>query len=524
MRLQESLLPIRHLSLALLTGGLLTLSFPGWEIWVLAWVALAPLMLAAGRERGPFRAFGLGVVSGTFFYYTSCWWLTYSPVHYADFPLLVAYALLLVPTVAIGLFVGVFALLVNITVRRWGPTGMLAAPVFWVACEWLRGTTTGVEWNYIGYSQAFRPALIQCAAIGGVHAVGFLLAVSSAALTFTALAPSRRAARRVLTATLALIILNIGYGAYVLTTTEAVEDGLPVVALQPNLSIDILRQSRQEAFDTTFSRLGQMGEQELARANAPAIPSPALIVWPEMPFVTHYDQEFAVRIELAKRATQRGDYILMNSLGTPEREGGSTNSAVLIGPNGLKVGQYDKVRLLPFGEYIPLRNVFPFNQLSSFVQDFTPGQHVQILDADGAQIGVQVCYESSFAWIARAERNAGVSGYVNISNDAWFGPTPMSRQHLAHAVMRSVENRTEQVRVTNAGHSARIDAAGRLVDSTELFVQISRRWQLPRHPVASPPLYTRLGDWLPIGCATGTLALVVAYFARRKKDPIEDTE
>jgi apolipoprotein N-acyltransferase len=526
MRLQASMVPIRHLSLALLTGGLLTLAFPGWEISVLAWVALAPLMLAAGRERGAARAFGLGWVGGTLFFYASSWWLTYSPIHYADFSPLLAYALLLGPTLLCGAFVGLFALVVNVSVRRFGPNAMLAAPLVWVATEWLRYELTGIGWNFIGYSQAFQPALIQCASIGGVYAVSLLLAASSAALAYSALAPSRRAAWRVLAVTLALIVVNIAYGAVVLRSTDTSSGGLAVVALQPNLPVTMATDpdsvgGSQAAYDLAIGTLSRLGTEELGRDNAPPVPAPALVVWPEIPASYSYDDEPAFQSDLAAFATRRGDYLIVNALGD-SGDGHHTNSAMLIGPDGRRVSEYAKMRLLPFGEYVPMRSIIPFiDRVPALLYDFAPGHEVRLLDADGARIGIAICFESAFPDVARDERRSGATGFVNMSNDAWFGPTPFPRQSLAHAVMRSVENRTEQLRVTNAGYSARIDSAGRIVDSTDLFVAASRRWSLRVGPPGPESLFTRFGDWLAIACALATIALVVAPLVRRRRAVIE---
>lgn len=523
--LQVGLVPIRNLSLALLTGGLLTLAFPGWEISVLAWVALAPLMLAAGRERSALRSFGLGMAGGTLFFYFSSWWLTYSPINYADVPAPLAYTLLLGPTLLCGAFVGLFALVVNVMVRRLGPNAMLAAPLVWVATEWLRLALVGIGWNFLGYSQAFQPALVQTAAIGGVYAVSLLLATSSATLAYTALAPSRRAARRALVATLVLIVANIAWGAVVLRTTEAATEGLPAIALQPNLPVTIATDTArhggaQAVYELAIGRLDRLGREELARDHAPAVPVPVLVIWPEIPASYVYDTQVVFQSDLAAFAKRRGDYLIVNALGVAGD--GLTNSAMLIGPDGQRAGEYAKIQLLPFGEYVPLRGVIPFvDRVPALVHDFAPGSEVRLLDAGGARIGASICFESAFPALSREARRAGATGFVNLSNDAWFGPTPMPRQALAHAVLRSVENRTEQLRVTNAGYSARIDAAGRIVDTSELFVEATRRWLVPREPVAPAPPFTRFGDWLPLACLVATIALLAVPLVRRRRAVIE---
>ncbi len=528
LRLQAGIVPIRHLSLALLSGALLTLAYPGWEIWVLAWVALAPLMLAAGRERkGLLRTFGLGLAAGTLFFYASSWWLTYSPIHYAGFPALLAYLLLLAPTLLCGVFVGLFALVVNVLVRRYGPNAMLLAPVVWVATEWLRLAITGIGWNFLGYSQAFQPLLIQGATFGGVTFVSFLLSASSAALAYSALAPSRKAAWRVLGATLALILANLMYGAWALRHTPTSDSGMTVIALQPNLPVTMATDPSsvggvQEGYDLAVGRLERLGREELSRDGALSVPRPAVIVWPEIPASYVYDDEDAFRADTSAIARKRGDYLIVNAVGLTNGE--HTNSAMLIDPDGSRVGEYAKIHLLPFGEYVPMRRLVPFlENVPALAHDFQAGNAPSLLAAGKARLGVAICFEASFPDLARAERRAGATAFVNMTDDAWFGPTPMPRQHLAHAVMRSVENRTEQVRATNSGYSARIDAAGRIVDSTDLFVEASRRWTVPTTPIADESLYTRFGDWFPITCVVVVAVFMLLPLVRRR-DPVIEIE
>lgn len=516
LRLQAGMIPIRHLSLALLTGALLTLSFPGWEISILAWVALAPLILAAARERTGPRAFGLGVVAGLLFFYASCWWLTYSPINYGDLPAPLAYLLLLLPTTICSLFVGLFATIVNVSVRRSGAWAVLVSPLVWIGLEWLRLRTLGIGWNFLGYSQSFQPALAQSASIGGVYAVSLLLALSSAALAYSAVTTSRRKALRVLTLTMAVFVVNLTLGL-VVTLREPAESsgGIPVVALQPNIPPSIISGTREQVFVGSYIHLARMGRAEFDQLNAPEIPVPALIVWPEMPANFAYDEDPEARKVLSVVARQRGDYVLANALGVIGQ--GHSNSAVLIGPDGALAGQYDKVRLLPFGEYVPMRGVLPLvDRIPSLMYDFTPGTRVKLVEVEGVRIGASICFESSFPELAREARRSGATAFVNLTNDAWFGPTPMPRQHLAHSVMRSIENGVDQIRVTNAGYSARISPTGQMLDVTDLFVETSRRWELPRQ---APPatLYTRFGDWLPILGVAATIALLAAPLFRSRR-------
>jgi apolipoprotein N-acyltransferase len=494
----------------------MALAFPVWEVWVLGWVALAPLLVALARERRALRAFGLGFLSGTIFFFTSCWWISYPPVHYAGFWRSVAFLLAVVPCAVSGFFFALFAITVYACVRRFGPHALLAAPFAWVVFEWLRLTLLGVGWNMLGYSQAFHPLLIQTATLGGVYAVSFVLAASSTALAYALVAPSRGAAIRAMAAGLAVIVGNLVFGAVALNGVEADPDRIPVVMVQPNFPIEP-QTSQLEAIEA------------LARLSVPATgpeggAAPALIVWPEISAWIPYDDIPWIQSDVSLIAVRRGDYVLINAPGTVvgyERGAEHTNSAMLIGPDGMRVGQYDKIRLLPFGEYVPLRDALPFlAQVPALAQDFKAGTEMRVLEVEGSKLGMSICFESSFPDLGRFARGAGASGFVNMTNDAWFGPTAEPRQHLAHAVLRSVENRTEQVRATNAGISAHVDAGGRIVDSTELFETATRDWSLPRNP-GPMTFYTWAGDWLPLLSLVGLVTLWVVARVRPKPPTIE---
>lgn len=168
-------------ALAATSTGFLILSFPNFELYLLAWIGLVPLLVAIARRPSPGRALILGWAMGTVFFYVTCYWLTYSMINYGGLPTVLAYLLLLPAAVVIGIFPGLFASLTALAIRRWGHMAVLLAPVFWTALEWLRLAVTGQLWNAIGYSQAYHWMLITPANWGGVYAVSFIiLAINSA--------------------------------------------------------------------------------------------------------------------------------------------------------------------------------------------------------------------------------------------------------------------------------------------------------------------------------------------------------
>ena len=154
---------------------LLILAFPNFEYYQLAWIGLVPLLVVIGRRPSPLRAFILGWAVGSAFFYVTCYWLTYSMIHYGGVPTVVAYLLLVPAALVVGVFHGVFASLTALAIRKWGVLAVLLAPIFWTALEWVRLGVTGQLWNALGYSQAYQPYLIQPAKWGGVYLVSFLI-------------------------------------------------------------------------------------------------------------------------------------------------------------------------------------------------------------------------------------------------------------------------------------------------------------------------------------------------------------
>ena len=238
---------------------------------------------------------------------------------------------------------------------------------------------------------------------------------------------------------------------------------------------------------------------------------PRVVVWPESPMNFAYarDEEFQKFVGEFARAERTS--VLFNSL-EPAPAGGAYNSAVLVNEAGRLVAQYDKIRLLPFGEYVPLPRWFPPAWLvSGIVGDFTPGAKYTLLPIGETRAGVFICFESAFPSIARRFTDAGADVLINISNDGYLGETPVLRQHLANAVLRAVENRRTVLRVTNTGISARITPRGEVLDATGSFQPATRTWTVTRS-TAGKTFYTRHGDIFVALCAVLGVALLATTF------------
>lgn len=522
-----------HTALAVLSAFLLIVSFPDFNLWPLAWVGLVPLLVAIARVKRPQQAFVLGWLAGALFFYGSCWWLTHSMIHYGGLPRPLAYALL-VPIVSIvSLFPATFALTLAHLCARWGAFALCAAPCLWAASEWARLGVTGQLWNAIGYSQAFHPALIQTATWGGVYAVGFFLVVVNAVVALMLL---RRDVRSFNIAVLVLIAAGSVFALTELFTSSTTGSASSepqaytvVIAVQPNVSVNFGRSLEETA--TLVNRHLTMSadalrvwdqkrdaeakhEAERSKLTGTSARSsdgpPLIVIWPESPMNFAYAKDDEFRELVGRFARAERTSVLFNSL-EPAPAGGAYNSAVLVNEAGRLVAQYDKIRLLPFGEYVPLPRWFPPAWLvSGIVGEFTPGANYTLLPIGGeTRAGVFICFESAFPSIARRFTDGGADVLINISNDGYLGQTPVLRQHLSNAVFRAVENRRDVLRVTNTGISARITPRGEVEDATGSFQPATRTWIVTR-ATGGKTFYTRHGDLFVALCATFSILLFVS--------------
>ncbi len=517
---------------AVLSAVLLVFSFPDFDIWPLAWVALVPLLLlvVARRPQAQTRAFLLGWITGTLFFYGSCYWLTHAMVRYGGIPAWIAYPLLVPGAVVLGLFPATFSLALARITARWGARALFIAPLLWAALEWARLGVTGQLWNAVGYSQAYHPVLIQAARWGGVYMVGFLIVMVNAAIAYLLLQRSARSLALAAIVVVVVALLTFGFD-YASPMPSAGQDARAVVvALQPNVPMDPV-QSTEEAkalmerhLSMSESALSEWGEglreadglivreearkRELAQARSRL---PRVVIWPESPMNFTYANDSQLRETVARFATSNHTSVLFNSL-EPAPAGGAYNAAVMVDEEGRVVAQYDKIRLLPFGEYVPLPRWLPgANLIPVMVGDFTPGSNYQLMPLGEAQTGVFICFEAAFPSIARKFSADGADVLVNISNDGYLGRTPVMRQHLANAIFRAVENSRAVLRVTNTGITAYIDERGNVKDATEGFEPAVRTWTIGR-ATGGKTFYTKHGDLFAGACAALSILVLATSF------------
>jgi apolipoprotein N-acyltransferase len=196
--------------------------------------------------------------------------------------------------------------------------------------------------------------------------------------------------------------------------------------------------------------------------------------------------------------------------------GGAYNAAVMVNEEGRAVAQYDKIRLLPFGEYVPLPRWLPgVSLVPVMVGDFTPGAEYPLMPLGETRAGVFICFESAFPAIARRFADEGADVLINISNDGYLGPTPVMRQHLANAVFRAVENSRPVLRVTNTGITAYISERGEVRDATRGFEPATRTWTV-RRAASGKTFYTKQGELFVFICAALSLLIFVASLMQKR--------
>ena len=510
--------------LVLSSAILQVLVFPKPGLYYLSWVCLAPLIYAVLRAReadaaellaeetfsylapaSVGQAFLLGWVCGTVVYLGSCYWVFSVMHYYGGLSRAVSAVLLLLFSLYVGLHQAVFAALVAWAARAragYSRRALFLAPFLWVAVELLRTYLVGFPWDLLGTTQVANTALSRIATLTGVYGLSFEIALVNAAFAAAFLVrPPRR--RLMLAATMATAVF--------LQLTQYIElDRLPVdshaLLVQQNVPI---RESWQSA-----EYIGLLQSLDAISTIPPGSAKVNLVVWPESPapFFLN-DDRFVSTISAIARRTN--DFVVAGSLGVRPAAGGENllyNSAALVNPQGQIAARYDKVHLVPFGEYIPLQRLLSFAQsLTREVGTFARGSDRWPLDAGAAKLGVFICYESVFPGEVRQFADHGAQVFVNISNDGWFGNSGAPEQHLNVARMRAIENERWLLRATNTGITASIDPFGRVVAQaptgtrTTLLAPYSLR--------AETTFYTRYGDWFPCLCAI--ISLVGLLFRRR---------
>jgi apolipoprotein N-acyltransferase len=491
---------------------MLAFSFPSVDWNWLAWAALVPLLWML-EEALPREAFRLGWITGLTFYLGTLYWLVYTIGTFSPIPYVVAVIPLLLLCAVLAVYHGAFAAGVVFAGRR-GLDPVVFAPLWWVGLEWLRSWLgIGFPWASLGYSQYRSQNLIQIAELTGVYGLSALIVLFNTVLATIVSRRGTTAARAVQLLVLSLMLVAVQqFGVWRLGDLAARETDFSLRAAVVQGNVPQHHKWNPAYQETTIATYARLSEQAAERGIE-------LIVWPETaaPFFFHRDGPLADAIRAVGRDTRA--WLLFGSPATVAENTAAMrmrNRAYLLSPDGETAGFYDKVILVPFGEYVPLRRLLFFaDKMVDGLAPFSPGEAPRALGLGRHRLGVLICYEAIFPWLARELVTDGANLLVGITNDAWFGPTSAPFQHLAMASLRAVENRVPLLRAANTGISAIIRPDGAIEGATELFEPAVRVADLAWPAVDT--VYRRFGDVFAATSLLCSSAMLLASVRWRRR-------
>jgi apolipoprotein N-acyltransferase len=519
-----------------LSSLLQVLIFPLPGLYVLSWVAFAPLIVALLRARPagvleidgsvdlqaakPGQAFLLAYISGILWYAGTCYWI-YDTMHqYGGLNKPLALLALFLFCLYLGLYHGLFGLLLSLSVGpgRDNRLALVAAPFLWVAVELARTRVTGFPWNLLGTAQVDNVSLSRITTWTGVYGVSFEILLVNVAVAAAFLVPRKKRNMLLLASLAAAAVLQAGR----LVDAPELPADHAALLLQENIPVDATW--TRDVFERTLSELTELSiSGAKTQASVPGVKggNVGLIVWPESP-APFFASDPLFREPVSKMARETHAWVVTGAIGTtPAAQGGKSasevfNSAALISPSGEWTARYDKVHLVPFGEYLPFPRLFAFaGGLTKEVGEFRSGTSRAPLDAGGIKLGVFICYESVFPGEVREFANQGAQVFVNLSNDGWYGDSGAYAQHLNQTRMRAIENDRWVLSATDTGVTASIDPYGRTV------ARLPRKERgaliAPYALTSVTTFYTRHGDWFAWLCAIISAGALVTRFVFSRK-------
>lgn len=483
---------------------------PSWRA-AICWVALAPLLFALtcrtpdGKPLTIKLGFLLGYLSGIVWYFGNCYWI-YETMHtYGGIAKPAAAGILLLFCLYLGLYHALFgAVISGINGALGRQPALLFSPFVWVAVEIARSRITGFPWDLLGIAQIDNPLLTRLAPFTGAYGLSFIIAAVNALWLVRIILKQRRHTRTVLVVAAVIAVVLYVTCLRRLQTSHDERTSAVATLVQENLIVGAPAAAEGSLTHSqmlrAFSALSLFPPSTQACDGIPELPathcrtpSPAqqgtfttflastdLIVWPEAPN-NFFEEDPDFRESLSRLARTARAPVIAGSIGVTSNHSVARgydlyNSAEFIQPNGTFAARYDKMHLVPFGEYVPYRQLFFF--AGSLLQDvgvFDPGKKRVIFTSGGHSYGTFICYESVFGDEVRQYARLGAQVLVNISDDGWYGDTSAAWEHLNQVRMRAIENHRWVVRATNTGVTAVIDPAGRVTAAIPRHIRSSLR-------------------------------------------------
>lgn len=479
---------------AILTGFLLIFSFPKWDIEALAWVAFIPLFFSI-ENKNPLHAFLLGWIAGLVFFFGSLNWIITTIVTYGHIPWIVGFFAFLLMSFILASYPGLFSWGIRYCSRYYSLPKTILYPVLWTGLEFFRGHFfIPFPWASLGYSQYHQIRLIQFADLTSVYGVSFLIIMINTAL-FEPLyiyfyhgkfeKPPFIFSWSPIVFTLFVLFSILAYGNYKLIPPGKGKV-VRISVIQGNID-------QNKKWDERFRNETLLDYEQLSRRAAERHPD--LILWPETAVPFLFEREPVYRDSLSQFVKTLHVSLLFGSPAVNLKPFGTEwyNSAYLINSDGILVDRYDKINLVPFGEYIPFQPLLFFvNKLTEGIGDFKGGTRPTVFALADHPFGTLICFEVIFPELFRKFVDQGAVFMTTITNDAWFGRTSAPYQHLSMVVFRAIENRTPIARAANTGISGFIDSRGNILKSTSLYVQDQMTDDLKYYKEKT--FYTQHGD------------------------------
>ncbi len=513
---------------AVFTGFLLSISFPEKNFSAIAWAALVPLMVSISTMNIK-KAFFTGLAAGMSFFAFLIYWIVPTLDIYGHLPFYLSVPILFLLTFYLGLYTSIFAIGFKLLKKNSIMMPFQAASL-WVGLEYLRSFLfTGFPWGILGYSQYKNLHIIQIADITGVYGVSFLIVTANGVLymawmTFFSSDKSGQRLKKyaeypfkiqkTISALFCFFIimsvaLYYGFTKFnVINKTDKNSAMVKVAVIQGNIK-------QSEKWDNYFKKLSV--EKYCRLSETASHENPALIVWPEtaLPFYFHVDRKFSDIVDKCIKKS-RADFLI----GSPafKRDHGVLkffNRAYMVNRQAVITGKYDKIHLVPFGEYVPFGKYLAFlGKLTAQAGDFSAGKKEFIpLEFKDKTTGVLICFEAIFPDLARKFVKNGADILVTITNDAWFGRTSAPSQHFSMCVFRAVENRRSMARAANTGISGFIAPTGNILITSSLYKEKFLTKKLPCLKIKT--FYTRYGDLFALICL---IAIPVIFMINKRNN------
>ena len=498
---------MKLLLLPVLTGIGGFACFPKANQGYLAWIGFIPLILFVIRSAKVRSAFLGGVVAGGVQAFGLLIWMPLVLIRYGDLPAPLAWFLYFLLTCLLGCYTGIVCATTRFCLNQGGDRYLWILPAAWVSLEYSQNYLIfgGFPWLLIGYSQTNCIRLAQIADVTGVLGVSFLILWVNTALAWAWWKRNNVAvALRPLMVGVAMVLVCLLYGHAELRRWSSVDARLHAVLIQPNLALD-----RPEPRDVYLRLIN-----DLPGAAAPA----DLLVLPEAPSPHSFESDRAYRESLQSLARRFSLGMVLNNVSDEEKTGESRyfNSTYFLDSEGKQTARYDKIHLVPFGEYVPLKKLFFFAE--SVTKDagvFSQGNNYVTAEMGGHRLNAVICFEAVFPGLVSQFVREGSQLIINQTDDAWYGDSAAPYQHIAIARWRAIENRRYLLRAANSGISAVIEPTGALQTSAGLMQTAVCRGRFSF--LAERSLYTRYGDCFAFLCVIIT-CLLALISCRRKRE------